>query len=219
MKNNIPRAAITGIGRYMPPRVLTNRDLERIVETDDTWIVQRTGIRERHIAGATESTYTMALAASQEALTMAKLAPEKLDLILCGTVTPEYIFPSTASLVQNALGAKRAGAFDMEAACAGFIYGLSIAKAYILSGMAQNVLLICSETLTRVTDWEDRTTCVLFGDGAGAVVIQADYSDDAYCVEDVLLMSDGSKAGCLNIPAGGSRNPPQSRLCKGVCTT
>lgn len=207
--NNMPRAAITGLGVYLPEKRLTNADLEKLVDTSDEWIVQRTGIQERRIAGPDETTFTMALEASRRALEAANLSPEKLDLIICATSMPEYIFPSTASLVQDALGAKRAAGFDVEAACAGFVYVLSIARAYIVSGMAENILLIGSETMSRLVDWQDRTTCVLFGDGAGAVVIRAvrGPAETGGEIESVVLSNDGSKGNCLIIPGGGSRHP------------
>ncbi len=214
--NNLPRAAITGLGVYLPEKRLTNAELEKLVDTTNAWIIQRTGIQERRIAGPEDSTYTMALAASKQALAAAKLAPEKLDMIICCTLIPEFTFPSTASLVQHGLGAKHAAGFDLEAACAGFIYGLSVARAYILSGMAENILLIGSETMSRVIDWQDRSTCVLFGDGAGAAVIQARRSpnDSGGMIESVVLSNDGSKAECLYIPGGGSRNPTSEETLK-----
>lgn len=203
----MPNAAVTGLGVYLPSKILTNRDLEKLVDTSDEWIRQRTGIIERRIAGPDETTFSMAAAASQQALQNAHLSPENLDLIICATLIPEYPFPSTASLVQHAIGANRAGAFDLEAACAGFVYALSVARAYIKSGMAKNVLVIGSETMSRVIDWKDRTTCVLFGDGAGAIVIQASEDSSVGDIESTVLMSDGAKADCLIIPGGGSRNP------------
>ncbi len=203
----MPNAAITGLGVYLPAKILTNQELEKMVDTDDAWIQQRTGIVQRRIAGPDETTFTMATAASKQALQNANLSAEKLDLIICATLIPEYLFPSTASLVQHALGANHAGAFDLEAACAGFVYALSVARAYVMSGMARNVLVIGSETMSRVIDWQDRSTCVLFGDGAGAVVIQATDDPALGNIESAVLMSDGSKADCLIIPGGGSRNP------------
>jgi 3-oxoacyl-[acyl-carrier-protein] synthase-3 len=205
----LPRAAITGLGVYLPSKILTNDELATFVDTSDAWIVQRTGIHERRIAAPEESTYDMALKAAQNALVSANLPGEQLDLVICATVTPEYVFPSTAALVQAAVGAHGAGAFDLEAACAGFVYGLSVAKAYIVSGMARNILVIGAETMSRVADWTDRSTCVLFGDGAGAVVIQAAYGDSPALgeIESVVLRSDGSKACDLLIPAGGSKMP------------
>jgi len=207
--NQMPRAAITGLGVYLPERRLTNQDLEKVLDTTSEWIVQRTGICERRVAGPEETTFTMALAASQQALAAANLLPEKVDLIICATLIPEYMFPSTASLLQNALGATHAAGFDLEAACAGFIYALSVARAYVLSGMAENILVIGSETMSRVIDWQDRSTCILFGDGAGAAVVQARRgpSEAGGEIESVVLMNDGSKADCLIIPGGGSRNP------------
>lgn len=207
MITGMPRAAITGLGVYLPAKILTNHDLEKLVDTNDEWIQQRTGILERRIAGPDETTFTMAVAASKQALAMAQFPADQLDLIICATLIPEYPFPSTASLIQNELGATRAGAFDLEAACAGFVYALSVARAYILSGMARNILLIGSETMSRVIDWTDRGTCVLFGDGAGAVLVQARPDDKAGAIESAVLMSDGSKANCLIIPGGGSRSP------------
>ncbi|HEX2915930.1 MAG TPA: beta-ketoacyl-ACP synthase III [Chloroflexia bacterium] len=204
-----PRAAITGLGVYLPPKVMTNRDLEQLVDTTDEWIVQRTGIRERRIAGPEDTTLTMAVAASRQALASANLDPARLDLIICATLIPEHPFPTTACLAQNALGATRAAAFDLSAACAGYVYALSVARAYIVSGMAENILVIGSETMSRVIDWQDRTTCVLFGDGAGAAVVQAVRGSNKGLgeIENVVLMSDGSKGDSLMIPAGGSRYP------------
>lgn len=214
--NNMPRAAITGLGVYLPEKRLTNADLEKIVDTSSEWIVQRTGILERRIAGPEETTFTMALEASRQALATANLQAEKLDMIICATSIPEYPFPSTASLVQHALGATRAAGFDLEAACAGFVYALSVARAYVLSGMAENILVIGSETMSRVIDWQDRGTCVLFGDGAGAVVVRSvrGSSESEGEIESVVLMNDGSKADCLVIPGGGSRNPASEESVK-----
>ncbi len=204
-----PSAAITGLGVYLPAKILTNHDLAEIVDTTDEWIIKRTGIRERRMAAPHETTMSMAIEASKKALASANLNPERIDLIVCATLSPEYPFPSTACLVQDAIGATRAGTFDLEAACAGFIYALSVARAYIVSGMAENILIIGSETMSRVIDWQDRSTCILFGDGAGAAVVQAVHEPDlAYGeIESVVLMSDGAKACHLYIPAGGSRTP------------
>ena len=205
----IPRAAITGLGVYLPSKILTNSDLAQFVDTNDEWIVQRTGIKQRRIAAPEETTLSMGVAAARKALASAQLPAERLDLIICATLIPEHPFPSTACLAQEALGAKRAGAFDLSAACAGFVYALSVARAYIVSGMAENVLVIGSETMSRVIDWQDRSTCVLFGDGAGAVVIQAQRGDQWSRgeIESVVLMSDGAKGDYLKIPAGGSKAP------------
>lgn len=215
-QTGLPRAAITGLGVYLPSKILTNQELATFVDTSDEWIVQRTGIRERRIVAPEESTFDMALIAAQKALASANLPGEQLDLIICATVTPEYVFPSTAALVQDAVGANGAGAFDMEAACAGFVYGLSLARAYIMSGMARNILVIGAETMSRVADWTDRSTCVLFGDGAGAVVIQAANGDSPALgeIESVVIRSDGSKACHLLIPAGGSKMPASEQTVR-----
>ncbi len=208
-QTRLPRAAITGLGVYLPDRVMTNKELAELVDTSDEWIVQRTGIHERRIAAPEETTLSMAVAASRQALASAGLRADQLDLIICATLIPEHPFPSTACLAQDALGATRAGAFDLSAACAGFIYALSVARAYIVSGMAENVLIIGSETMSRVIDWQDRSTCVLFGDGAGAAVVQAARGDDRTRgeIESVVIMSDGAKGEHLIIPAGGSKAP------------
>lgn len=205
----LPRAAITGLGVCLPSKILTNQELATFVDTSDEWIIQRTGIRERRIAGPEETTFSLALPAAQQALASAHLTGDQLDLILCATVTPEYVFPSTASLIQDAVGAVRAGAMDLEAACAGFVYALSVARAYILSGMARNILVIGAETMSRTVDWTDRSTCILFGDGAGAIVVQAAYDDNPALgeIESVVLRSDGAKACHLLIPGGGSKMP------------
>lgn len=180
-----------------------------MLDTSAEWIVQRTGICERRIAAPKETTFTMALEASRQALTVANLSAAKVDLIICATLTPEHPFPSTASLLQHALGATRAAGFDLEAACAGFIYALSVARAYIISGMAENILVIGSETMSRVVDWEDRSTCILFGDGAGAAVVRAvrGPAEVGGAIESVVLANDGSKASALIIPGGGSHSP------------
>ncbi|BDG60615.1 beta-ketoacyl-ACP synthase III [Caldinitratiruptor microaerophilus] len=196
---------ITGIGMYVPERVLTNQDLERIVDTSDEWIVTRTGIRERRIAGPEESTFTMALAASRQALEMAGVRPEEIDLIVVGTVTPDMIFPSTAALLQEALGASRAAAVDISAACPGFVYGITLAGQTIASGLYRTVLVVGAETLSRITDYQDRNTCVLFGDAAGAAVLQP--VREGYGLLASILGSDGSGAEHLYLPGGGSRHP------------
>jgi 3-oxoacyl-[acyl-carrier-protein] synthase-3 len=199
-------AQITGWGMYVPERVLTNDDLTRVVDTSGEWIVSHTGIRERHIVvDAKETTASMAVRAAREALLVANVPPNRIDLVIVATITPEYPFPSTASLVQDMIGATRAGAFDLSAGCSGFIYALSLASDAIRAGSANHVLVIGSETLSRVTDWTDRNTCVLFGDGAGAVVVSA-------CAERCGVMaaslgSDGSGAEVLILPGGGSRIP------------
>ena len=198
-------AHIVGWGKYVPPKVMTNHDLAKIVDTSDEWIVPRTGIRERRIAGPKESTFTMGYAAAREALEKADILPTEVGLIICATATPEHTFPSTASLIQDALGATRAGAFDLSAGCAGFVYGLSLGAQVIQGGGHKVVLVVGSETLSRITNWKDRGTCILFGDGAGAVVLQA--SEQRGGVLSTLVRSDGSGGDLLIVPAGGSKLP------------
>lgn len=201
----MPRAHIVGWGKYVPQRVLTNDDLSRMVDTSDEWIVTRTGIRERRIAAETETTATMAVQAARQALEVAGIGPEKVDLIVVATATPDYLFPSTACLVQDALGASRAAAFDLAAGCTGFVYALGVAAAMVESGAVRTALVIGAETLSRITDWTDRNTCVLFGDGAGAVVLQAGPEEGGILA--TVLGADGSGKDLLMLPAGGSRNP------------
>lgn len=198
-------AHITGWGKYVPQRVLTNDELAQMVETSDGWIRDRTGIAERRIAGPNDTTASMGLAAAIEALDVAGVSGSQLDLIIVATTTPEHLFPATACLVQDALGATRAGAFDLSAACSGFVYGLSMGADAIKAGSANTVLVIGSETLSRIVNWKDRNTCVLFGDGAGAVVLQS--SDQPGGVLSTLLRADGSGGDLLIVPAGGSKQP------------
>ena len=210
---------VVGWGMAVPERVLTNQDLEAIVETDDEWIQSRTGIRERRIADEHESTATLGLKAAQRALEVANILPLELDLIIVATSTPEHIFPSTASLIQDWLGASKAGAFDLSAACAGFVYALNMATQSIRSGSIQSALVIGSETMSRVLDWQDRSTCILFGDGAGAIVLKA--SEEEGGVRSAILRSDGSGWDLLTIPTVGSRdnqvpeaNPDEFKMYK-----
>jgi 3-oxoacyl-[acyl-carrier-protein] synthase-3 len=203
-ERNMPRVTIAGTGSYLPERILTNADLEKMVDTTDEWIVTRTGIRTRHIARDDEATSDMAAVAAKRALEAAGVAPEALDLILVATVTPDMMFPNTAALVQEKIGAKRAYGFDIEAACSGFIYAVETAKNFIAAGAAENVLVIGAEKLSTVTDWTDRSTCVLFGDGAGAVVMRRGESGG---ILGSVMGSDGALGNLLNIPAGGSRMP------------
>jgi 3-oxoacyl-[acyl-carrier-protein] synthase-3 len=200
-----PYAHIVGWGKYVPERVMTNDDLSRLVETSDEWIRTRTGIGERRVAGDEESTATMAIAAARDALAVAGLKPSQLELIVVATVTPDHPFPATACLVQDALGATHAAAFDLGAGCSGFVYGMSVAANLITGGAYQNVLVIGAETLSRITDWTDRNTCVLFGDGAGAVLLEA--QESAGGVLSSVLGADGSGAELLRVPAGGSKHP------------
>lgn len=190
-------AHIAGWGRFLPSRVLTNDEISRHVETDHEWIYSRTGISERHIAQE-ETTATMAFEAAARALARADLDPSQVELIIVATATPEHMFPSTASLVQDYLGASRAGAFDLSAACSGFVYGLSMASSAIQSGSVRNAIVIGAERLSRVLDWTDRATCILFGDGAGAVVLKRSHVPGG--VLATTLRSDGSGSDMLSLP-------------------
>ena len=201
-------AHIIGWGKYVPQTILTNKELESLVDTTDEWIRTRTGIEERHIASPKESTSTMAVLAAQQALAIADVDPLRLGLIIVATSTPDYIFPSTACLVQDALGATHAAAYDLSAACSGFVYGLSTAQNAIVAGACRYALVIGAETFSRILNWHDRNTCVLFGDGAGAVVLAA--SDLPGGILACSLGADGSGADLLIVPAGGSRHPATS---------
>src|SRR5512147_176592 len=201
----MPYAHITGWGMSAPESVLTNDDISKMVETNDTWIRERTGIHERHVAREDQFPSTLAVEASIKALKVANLHPRELDLIICSTSSPEYIFPATACLVQDQLGASRAGAFDLSAACSGFIYALNMGAQAIRSGSIKSALIIGTETLSRFVNWKDRSTCILFGDGAGAFVLQA--SEQPGGVLSSVLHSDGSGSDLLTIAAGGSRAP------------
>jgi 3-oxoacyl-[acyl-carrier-protein] synthase-3 len=192
----------------VPERVLTNHELTTLVDTSDEWIRQRTGILERHIAGEGETTSTLSLRAAQAALEVANLDPAQLDVIIVATVTPDHSFPSTACLLQDALGAEKAAAFDLSAGCSGFVYGLSIAADMLAGGGNRYALVIGAETLSRITDWTDRNTCVLFGDGAGAVILQA--SEASGGILSSVLGADGSGGELLILPAGGSALPATS---------
>jgi 3-oxoacyl-[acyl-carrier-protein] synthase III len=201
-----PASRISGTGRYAPARVLTNHDLERMVDTSDEWIVERTGIRQRHLAAEGETTSDMAAAAAKAAIEAAGIAATEIDLIIVATITPDRPLPSCAVLVQQKIGARNdCPAFDIAAACAGFIYGMSIADRFIGTRAARHVLVIGVELLSRVMNWSDRTTCVLFGDGAGAAVITA--AEDEGGILSTHLYADGSQANALQIPAGGSALP------------
>jgi 3-oxoacyl-[acyl-carrier-protein] synthase III len=199
------KAKVVALGSYVPERVLSNADLEKMVDTNDEWIVTRTGIRERRIARDDECTSDMGLIAAQRCLEKAGKEPGEIDLILCGTSTPDFVFPSTAALIQRRLAAGNAAAFDFQAACTGFIYGLSLAKAFIESGLYRNILLIAAEKLSSVTDYTDRATCILFGDGASAALISA--ASEGFAIEHVSLGADGDESSILTIPAGSARLP------------
>lgn len=198
-------AAIVGWGRAVPERVLTNADLEAMVETNDEWIVSRTGIRERRIAAPDETTSTFAARAARDALAVAHLTPEDLDLIVVATASPDYFFPSTACVVQHLLGVARIPAFDIGAACSGFVYALGTATQFIRTGMYRRILVIGAETLSRFTDYTDRRTAILFGDGAGAVVLEA--TDAARGVLSLTMGADGAGGPLLNVPGGGAKQP------------
>lgn len=200
------RAKIISTGSYVPGRILTNGELEKMVETSDKWIMERTGIRERRIAAQGENTSDLAYEASMTALSRAGISASSLDLIIVATITGDMPIPATACFLQNRLGATAAAAFDINAACSGFLFGMSTANAYIKSGMYKRILLVGAEALSRFTDWEDRNTCVLFGDGAGAAILEA--SDGASGVMSVDIYSDGSYWELLNLPGGGSKHPP-----------
>jgi 3-oxoacyl-[acyl-carrier-protein] synthase III len=200
-----PYAHITGWGMYAPERVLTNHDLTKMVDTSDEWITSRTGIRERRIATNSESNVQMASEASLRALEVANLKPGDLDLIICSTSSPEQFFPSTASLVQDRIGASRAGAYDLLAACSGFIFALHTAAQFIKSGSARSILVIGVETLSRIVDWNDRNTCILFGDGAGAFVVQA--SEEPGGLISGVMRSDGSGGDLLSYHLNPNRFP------------
>ncbi len=198
-------ALITGWGMYAPSRIMTNEELSTMVETSDEWIVSRTGIRERRIAADDETTATLSVHASRDALAVAGLDPTDLDLIILGTCTPDYYMPSTAVLVGDQLGATRAAGFDVMAACSGFIFSLATATAFVKSGMYRNVLVLGVELLSRFLDYTDRNTCVLFGDGAGAVIVSA--SEQPGGLTGLDMYSDGSGANGIIFPAGGSARP------------
>jgi len=205
-----PYAHITGWGTAVPERVLTNADLEKMVDTSDEWIVSRTGIKERRMASEEQTTASLATEAALAALQVAGLKPSDVDLIIVSTSSPEHIFPATACLVQDRIGAQRAGAFDLSAACSGFIFGLHLASQAIRSGAIRNALIIGSETLSRLVNWQDRNTCILFGDGAGAFVLQA--AAEPGGVLQGVMRSDGSGGDLLSLPAGGSRYPISQKV-------
>ncbi|WP_053956965.1 beta-ketoacyl-ACP synthase III [Inediibacterium massiliense] len=205
MQNQIRPVGILGTGSYLPPKIMTNHDIEQIVDTSDEWIVARTGIKGRHIADENTATAHLATKAAKLALEDAKVLPEEIDLIIVATVTPDMLFPSTACIVQKEIKAINAAAFDLAAGCSGFLYGLSVAKQFIATGMYQRVLVIGAETLSKILDWKDRNTCVLFGDGAGAAVLGP--TEEGFGILSSTMGADGEGGKFLTMPAGGSLMP------------
>jgi len=200
------QASIIGTGSYLPERILSNRDLEKLVDTSDEWIVSRTGMKERRIAREDEHTSDMAYVASVRALEDAGLAPDNIDLILVATITPDYAFPSTSCLLQARLGS-RAAAMDVQAACTGYLYAIAVARAFVQAGLYRTVLIAAAEKLSSIINYQDRNTCVLFGDGASACIVSANPCKKQLWIRDVILGADGEQAGLLQVPAGGSRLP------------
>lgn len=202
-----PVARIAGTGRFLPERVMTNAELEEMVETSDEWIRTRTGIRERRIADEHTGTADMAAGAARKALEESGTDPEELDLILLSTATSDRLLPSTACDLQALLGASNAGAYDFATACSGFLYGISMAEGHIAAGQARKVLVVCSEKMSSILDWSDRTTCVLFGDGSGAGIVEANTRSDGSGILSSFMKADGTLADLLYRPAGGARIP------------
>ena len=203
---NVRRVEIKSLATYVPPKLLTNADLEKMVETTDEWILQRTGIKQRHIVDAGVATSDLASEAARKAIEKAGLTPDDIDVIIVGTVTPDMLFPSTACLVQAKIGANKAWGFDLSAACSAFTYALTVGNTIVASGGARNALVIGADVMSSIIDYTDRATCVLFGDGAGAVVL-APSSDDNIGILDFDHMIDGNGGPALCMPAGGSRMP------------
>ena len=208
------KARITGIGAYLPNTIKSNDDLAAVLDTSDTWIRERSGIAQRHLAGENELTSDLAVAAARRALMDAELSPVDIDLIICATTTPDKTFPATAVYVQKKLGMTHGAAFDVQAVCSGFVYGLSVAAAMVESGQANRILLIGAETMSRILDWQDRATAVLFGDGAGAVVLEADDIKDAFDPHVIgsYIRSDGALAELLYVDGGASSSQEVGKL-------
>ncbi|MBI4654109.1 MAG: ketoacyl-ACP synthase III [Nitrospirae bacterium] len=206
------RSRITGTGSYAPEKVLGNFDLEKMVDTSDGWITERTGIKERRIAKGIQSASDLGVEAAKKAIHMAGIMPKDIDMLIVATMSGDMPMPSTASIIQEKLGIKNSPAFDINAACSGFIYGLEIADSFIKSGKFKKVLLVGTEVLSRFTDWEDRTTCVLFGDGAGAVIMEPTKRNRG--IVSMQLHSDGSLWDLLCVPGGGSRHPASKETVK-----
>ncbi len=209
----MPHAAILGIGAYAPSRVMTNAELEQKVDTSNEWIIERTGIEERHIAAPDEAASDLALKAARDAMAMAGVTPQDLDLIVCATVTGDTPFPSTACWLQSKLGAPQAAAFDIAAGCTGFLYGIHVVQNLIRSGAYKKVLLVGVEVLSRVLDWTDRSTCVLLGDAAGAAILGAAVDESGILASNIA--ADGDKGELLHLPAGGSRHPASHETVDG----
>ncbi len=208
----LKKAFIKGTGFYVPKKINTNKDLEKMVDTNDEWITTRTGIKERHIAGKDETTSTLGAEAGKMAIQDAGLKKDDIDMIITNTVTPDLVFPATSALIGEILNIKNAGIFDIEAACAGFIYGISIATQYIKTGECKNILVISSETLSRITDWQDRNTCVLFGDAAGAAIVSESNTESEIIA--AYLGGDWKYKDLLYMPAGGSQLPASEETVK-----
>lgn len=205
MNDQAVSVGIIGLGTYVPEKIVTNQDLEKIVDTSDAWIVERTGIKTRHIVESHVTTADLAVAAAEKALANAGVTAAEIDLIVVATATPDMTFPSVACLVQDRLKATKAAAFDLAAGCTGFVYGITVGSQFIKTGLYKKVLVIGAETLSKIVDWSDRNTCVLFGDGAGAAVLGI--VDPGYGIVGVDLGADGSGGEFLKVPAGGSRQP------------
>lgn len=206
------RSRVAGIGSYLPEKVLSNEDLEKMVETSNQWIVERTGIERRHVAAEGEVTSDLSVQAARRALADAKLNPEDIDMIIVGTVTGDHQMPSTACYVQSKLGCRNIMAFDINAACSGFLYGISIADQFIRSGMYKNILVVGAEVLHRFVNYKDRETCILFGDGAGAWVVSRAAEGDKYVIESTHPHADGDLAELLTLPGGGSKMPQSQHV-------
>lgn len=205
------QSILRGVGSYLPEKIITNKDLEETIDTTDEWIKERTGISQRHVAAQNEYTSDLAVIAAKSALSNAKMSTQDIDLIIVATTTPDYTFPSTATIVQKKLGIKHGAAFDIQAVCSGFIYGMSIADSMLKSGSAKNVLLIGAETFSRILDWNDRSTCVLFGDGAGAFILSSDDVTD-FGILNTLIRSNGEHRELLYVDGGPSKSENVGKL-------
>ncbi len=199
------KTKIAGTGSYLPEKVLTNADLEKIVDTSDEWISTRTGIKERRIVAEGQASSDLAYEAAKKAMQSAQVEPEELDMIIVATITPDMIFPATACVLQERLGVKGKASFDLEAACSGFLYGITVGSQFIATGMYDNVLVVAAEALSKIIDWKDRSTCVIFADGAGAAVLQPSLDNSG--IISSYLGADGAGADLVGVPAGGSRLP------------